>query len=380
MKKKYIIITILFGLLAFACKEVIEQQIEENSDTGIGNSLRVVQVTKAEQISVSSEIYAIGRLASKQESKLSFKTGGMIKQINVREGQNVSVGTVLATLDMEEINAQVQQALVGNTQAEITLKNAELQVEKYQRDYETVKSLYEDRVTTLTELKDTKSLLDNARNQVEAAMTGLSFSKENQKIANYNQRLSKITAPTSGIILKQLAEPSEIIGPGTPVFLFGSKNDALVLKASITDKDIVRIKMGNQARVKFDAHPGQMFEGRIIEIAGIADPFTGTYEIEIELNRTAKKLLSGFIGEALIQSDDKVQLISVPIDAMIRGNGNTILVYTVKNGKVEAKTVQVGPIEGRDLVVYDGLEIEDLVIVKGANYVAPNDSVKVEMQ
>ena len=62
---------------------------------------------------------------------------------------------------------------------------------------------------------------------------------------------------------------------------FGSDNNALVLKANVTDKDIVHLQIGNKATVQFDAYPGQLFKGTISEIAGISDPYTGTFEIEI---------------------------------------------------------------------------------------------------
>jgi RND family efflux transporter MFP subunit len=304
----------------------------------------------------------------------------MIKRINAIEGQNVAAGTVLAELDMEEINAQVQQASVGKEQAEIQLRSTQLMVEKLERDFAAVKALYEDQVATLTELKDTKSALDNAKNQVEAARTGMRFSDENQKIANYNQRLSKITAPTAGVILKRMAEPNEIVGPGTPVFFFGSNSDALVLKTSVTDKDIIHLNLGNTASVKFDAYPDELFSGTISEIAGIADPFTGTYEIEIALNRTTRKLLSGFIGEASVSSNKSREILSIPRDAMLSANGSKAKVFVVDNGVVRSKNIRIGSIQGNELIVLEGLSAGEQVITKGANYVAPNDSVNTEMK
>lgn len=379
MKKRYILIPISLLILAFACKQVIDE-VKAEKATSVVKPLKLVKVAEAKSISLNNDVYAVGRLASKEESKLSFKTGGLIRRINVSGGQKVSKGMVLAELNMEEIDAQVQQAIVGEDQANITLRNAQLQLEKLERDYQDVKALYEDRVATLSELKDTKSLLDNAKNQLEAAKKGLVFSRQNQKIANYNRRLSKITAPSSGIILKRLAEPNEIVGPGTPIFIFGSNAEALVLKANVTDKDIIHLQMGNNAAVNFDAHPRQKFNGVVSEIAGVADPYTGTYEIDISLEKSNLKLLSGFIGEATIESSNQNQYLSVPLDAMINANGDKAKIYIVEGGLVKARSVTIGPIQGDQLIVYDGLAVGDKVIVKGANYVSPNDSVSIEME
>lgn len=380
IKTKYIILPIVIGAILFACKKVVDSQESEDLTTQVAAPIKTVQVTQVRSMNLKNEVYAIGRLASKQEVKLSFKTGGVIKRVNAIEGQTVSAGTVLAELDMEEINAQVQQASVGQQQAEIQFRSAELMVEKLERDFTAIKALYEDKVATLTELKDTKSALDNAKNQVEAARTGMRFSDENQKIANYNQRLSKITAPSRGVILKRMAEPNEMVGPGTPVFFFGSQSDALVLKASVTDKDIVHLDLGNTASIKFDAYPDQLFNGKITEIAGIADAYTGTYEIEIELLQTDKKLLSGFIGEASIASNASRNILAIPIDAMLNANGSQAKVYIVDNGVVRSKNIRIGSIQGTELMVLDGLMEGEQVIVKGANFVAPNDSVNTEIK
>ncbi len=380
IKKRYIILPIAVIAIGLACKKVVDDQQADELVATVTQPIKTVEVAAVKPIKLKNEVYAIGRLASKQEVKLSFKTGGLIKRINANEGQTVAAGTILAELDMEEINAQVQQASVGQQQAEIQLKSAQLMVEKLERDFTAVKALYEDKVATLTELKDTKSALDNAKNQVEAARTGMRFSDEGQKIAKYNQRLSKITAPTAGIILKRLSEPNEIVGPGAPIFIFGSKNDALVLKASVTDKDIVHLNLGNSASVKFDAYPDRLFNGKISEIAGIADPYTGTYEIEIALDRSTAKLLSGFIGEASISSSVNREILSIPINAMLNANGSKAKVLVVEDGVVRSKNIRIGSIQGEALVVLDGLSAGDLVITRGANYVATNDSVNTEMK
>lgn len=366
---------------AFACKKVVDDQEKVDLAVPVAEPLKMVQVAPVAPMDFSQNVYAIGRLGSKQESKLSFKTGGLIKSVNVTEGQKVSAGTVLALLDMEEINAQVQKAVVGQSQAEIQYKSALVMVEKLERDFEAVKALYADKVATLTELQDTKSALDNAKNQVEAAKTGMDFSKENQKIADYNKRLSRITAPSSGVILKKMAETNELVGPGSPVFLFGSSNDALVLKTNITDKDIVHMNLGNRASVKFDAYPGKTFNGKISELAGIADPYTGTYEVEISISNPANdKLLSGFIGEASIGSNNQSSVLAIPLNGMLNANGRRAKVYTVKEGIVQSKNITIGSIEGDQLIVLEGLEEGEMVITKGANYVSPSDSVNTEIK
>ena len=122
-----------------------------------------------------------GTMASTAEARLSFKIGGIISKIYVKEGDHVVKGQLLATLDLTEINAQVQQASQG--------------VEKVQRDVNRVKNLYNDTVATLE--------------QVQNATTQLQVAEESLRITRFNQQYAQIRATESGIILKKLMNEGE---------------------------------------------------------------------------------------------------------------------------------------------------------------------------
>ena len=69
-----------------------------------------VRIETIEQTEISIPIITSGKIFAKKEMILSFKTGGIVKKINVKEGQFVKKGTVLAEIDLSEINANVIQA------------------------------------------------------------------------------------------------------------------------------------------------------------------------------------------------------------------------------------------------------------------------------
>ena len=129
-------------------------------------SVRVAEIL-AETISIPIRIS--GTVRAHQESRLSFKTGGIIKDLFVDAGDRVEKGQLLARLDPEEIDQQVAQARIG--------------MEKAQRDYDRIHNLYVDTVATLMQLQDAHSALDMAR-------TALG-------IAEYNRNYSSIYVITS---------------------------------------------------------------------------------------------------------------------------------------------------------------------------------------
>ena len=252
----------------------------QNSDNEVATT---VFGARATSVTYRPTVFATGALASAEAARLSFKTGGIIARIHVREGQEVRQGQLLAELALDEIGAQVRQADLGEDQARIQLENARLALQLAERDYRNVKALFQDSVATLEQYENVQVQLDNARNQLEAAEKGLAYSNSNVEIAQFNLRYSKIVAPTDGVILRQFAEVNELVGPGTPVFYFGSTRQAQVLKVAVTDKDIVHLNLGDTARVTFDAYPEETFTAYVRELAAHADPYTGTFAVELAL-------------------------------------------------------------------------------------------------
>jgi RND family efflux transporter MFP subunit len=330
----------------------------------------VVTPTKYRQV-----IFGAGKLSDKEESKLSFKTGGIIKRIYVSEGQSVRKGQVLAELALDEIQAQAQQAGLGRQQAEISIENAKLALKLAERDYQNAQGLYRDSVATLEQLQNAEVQLENARNQLQAAQKGLAFNEQNVEVAQFNLRFSKITAPAEGIILRKMVETNELVGPGAPVFIFGSREKAQVIKVNITDKDIIHVQIGDSARVAFDAYPDHYFQGIVREAAGMADAYTNTYEVEIEIAPEGKRLLSGFIGAVDILTDTQEDVFRLTVDALLSANDRQGTIFLLKDGRAHKTNVGIFQMDGADLLVKDGLKAGDEVITSGVGYLEDGQAV-----
>ena len=376
MKKLvYIIIPLLIIGLGLSIN--ILRADEENTSTK-DQLPRQVDVATAQQIAHREQIFAVGQLSSSEEVKLSFKTGGIVGKILVSEGQKVRRGQLLAELQLDEIEAQVEQSVLGIQQSKITIDNARLMLNKAERDFRNVQGLYADSVATLDQLEDAKLQLNNARNQLQAAETGLSFSQRTADIAQFNRDHSRIVAPANGEILLKMGEANELIGPGQPLFLFGSKDKAQIIRVNVTDKEVIHLALGAVATVGFDAYPQMDFRGTVREIANIADPYTGTYAVEVEIDAAGKKLLSGFVGQVYIAAEQELSLVSIPVDALVSAEKNRGVVFVVEGEKAIKKTVDIYQIEGENLLLRDGLAAGKVVVVKGAGYLEDESLVSVK--
>ena len=308
-----------------------------------------VEVAPVKAITSSFPIRSSGNLASKTEAKLSFKTGGIIRDIYADEGQSVNKGLLLAALDLSEIEAQVKQA--------------RLAFEKAQRDLRRVENLYNDSVATLENFQD--------------ATTALEMAESNLHIAEFNLRHSKIVAPSDGKILRKLASENELVSSGMPVFLFAPTREPMVVRVNLTDKDIVNVNLGDSATVNFDAYPGETFPAGVTEIANAADPYTGTYTVEVELEPTEKRLISGFIARVHIIPDVRASLMRIPVESLVDGLGRNGYVFVAEGNKAARKKIKIARVDDRSLIVESGLEPGDSVITTGAQYVRDGEEIEI---
>lgn len=344
MKKIFIPLFLILSLLA-SCgkkKEIKKALIEDD--------IIAVKLADVSHANSTEAIKASGLVGSLQETRLSFKTGGIIEKIFIKEGQSVRKGQLLATLNLTEINAQVQQASES--------------VQKAERDLKRVTNLYRDSVATLE--------------QVQNLTTALSVAKQSLQIASYNQGYSKIYASSNGVIVKKLMNEGELAGPGTPVFFMNASgaND-WVIKVGVADKDWTRLRMGDRATVTLDAFPEQIFTAIVSNLSQGADQNSGLYQAELKLNTQGKKMATGLFGKAQITPSVIQKHTSIPIEAIVEGNGDEASVYVIENGKARKLPIQLAGVDNTRAFITSGLAGVSQVITDGSAYLVEGSKVKV---
>ncbi len=340
MRLVNIVIWVLIILLS-GCKSSTEKEISENK------ALQV-KLWEVELREYKLPVRAAGMLSTTTEMKLGFKTGGIVKQVNVKEGASVKRGEVLAALDLSEINAQVNQARIG--------------LEKAERDLSRARNLYRDSVATLEQFQNARSAYELAQSQ--------------KGIADFNLLHSRIKAPANGRIQKILVENNEFIAPGHPAILFASLESDWVVRVALTDKDIVKFSLGDSARVEMDAFPGLSFPAEINELGAIADPVTGTYETELRIQHPNAQFRSGFISRAFIFPTKISTSVVVPLEALIGASDRRAFVYVYKDGELSKQEIRTGRIVDDLVLVLEGLAPGEFVVTEGAKYIRKDSRVQ----
>lgn len=338
-------ISILMLLTIVSCsKTTASKEIKEN--TICVKAETIIETSAAVTIDCS------GLLSSKRISKLSFMTGGIVNHLLVEEGSFVKKGDLLASLDLTEISAQVQQANVA--------------FEKASRDLKRAKNLYADTVVTLEQLQ-------NANSAYEAAL-------ETKNIAEFNMRYSKIVAPANGKIIGKLAEENELTAPGMPIFVFSEQgNDDWIIKTGLSDKDIVTVKNGDKAVITFDAFPEKQFEAEITQMSESVDPTSGTFEVGLSIKPSETKFINGLVASIKIISSNMRNVSLLPSEAVTEADGKKGFVYVVndKNETARKVPITISFIHNSKIAVLEPLNKIGKIITKGAMYLEDGSKITV---
>ena len=350
MKKLFLPISLFAAATVFiaSCKKEDKSLVAETQNEA-AIAVTVAPVKNGEYV---LPIISSGLITTSTEARLSFKTGGIVSRIFVEEGQSVSKGQLLAALDLTEINAQHVQA-----------KNT---LEKAKRDLDRATRLRADSAATLE--------------QVQNATTAYDVAKESFTIAAFARQYSEIRANTSGNVLKKFVNQGELISAGAPVLLINAAaQNEWIVKTGLADVDWVRVKKGDKATVTTDAYPAEVFDATISLVSEGADLVNGLYLTEVKIRPTDKKFASGLFANVKITPSHKQQLASVPIEALIEGQGKSAFVFIAStDGKTVSKqAVTVAYLENNQAYIASGLEQVTEVITGGSAFLTEFSTIKI---
>ena len=343
--KKIMIIFSLFSIFIIGCgNNTLDNTISDKGDIPV----RVISLDKQ---FISKEVVTSGQFTSEDETFLSFKTGGIISKINVKEGDRIRKGQVLASLELTEIKSQVLQAKSG--------------YEKSLRDFNRVSNLYKDSVATLEQMQNVQTALDIASNQFE--------------IANFNQNHSIIRALSDGFVLKKLANEGQVVGTGTPILQTnGAKKDNWVLKVGVNDREWSSIQINDKAEIEIDAYPNQKLSAFVYKKSESIDPQSGSFTIYLKLKSKNVSIASGMFGKARIYLKESSSAWEIPYDALLDGDNRNGFVF-VTNDLHHANKIKVAirDILKDKILIETGLENSRYLVVSGSAYLNDKSKIKI---
>jgi len=344
MKRTRTILTIAIGLLLISCGDD-EMEVET-----------VIRPVKHGEINYSGGFQTKvfnGVSKSGSETKLSFRTNGLIVLMQANIGDKVEKGQLLAKLDQKDISLSYEKAKSSVTSARIQMETAESNLNR-------VKELYQSNSASLRDYEEAKNNFANATSGYQTARKSMSLEASQFEY-------TKIVAPASGVISKKNFDINEFVQAGKPIFVMNSEGGDLEINVGAPEKYISKIKNG--AEVSVQINEGKV-KGYVSEV-GYSTDESGTYPITIVLIDPSDELRPDMPAEVSFEfgsKDTKAKLL-VPIKAVGEDeNGNFVfLLIKSKDGnyKVKKQTIKIGDLSNEGFTVVSGVKENELVATAG---------------
>lgn len=298
-----------------------------------------VRVAVIQSTSIAPVIEGIGTAVWRRETPLGFTTGGQIARIFVNEGDRVGRGQLLA--------------LLSTTPVEADLAAAQAEAKRAGSEVARMETLYRQGWVTKARLEAAQANAQSSSAQVNARRFALDT--------------AKVVAPSAGVVLARLAEPTQVVAAGTPVVIIGETSGGYVIRVPVNDRVAAALKIGAPANVRFEALGSAPLTGQIVEIGSKSRQTTGTFDVEISLPNNPR-LRSGMIGSVsmLASNRDAVRRITIPAAALISPRADEALVYLVDaENRVRLHKISLGATTDAGVDILGGLSGGERVVLTG---------------
>ena len=185
----------------------------------------------------------------------------------------------------------------------------------------------------------------------------------------------EVKSPISGIVAERNIEAGEITGAGLPSFEVVNI-DTVYLEVNIPEKYINKIAVGQKVNVEIEAAGSSIYKGTVNRISPVADKYTHTYTINIEIENKDRIIKGGMFARAEFEFEKRKDVIAVPRN-VFKIDGELWTAYCVENEVVKAVNITPGIDNGHEVEVISGLEEGDLLMVKGREYVKEGEKVLI---
>ncbi len=320
-------------------------------------------------------------------------TGLQIQQILVEEGQVVKAGQVMAVLDDSVLRSQLggANAEVSSNQAVVRQRQASLQqsrasLAEAERTLQRYESLASNGAISRQELDTRATTAATAREAVASAQANIASAQADvlssvAKVQQLQTQLGQtiVRAPVGGVIAEKIARIGDVSN-GTQKLFTIIGNGALELQALVPATQLPQVRIGAAAQITSDSDSRVRLSGTVRDIAPVVNAESRQATVKIDLPPT-NLLRPGMFTRAAITTTTATG-VTVPSKAVLsQPDSSTIVFLLLGDGKVQARTVEVGEVvNGGRVEIKKGVQPGDRIVVSGAGFLKDGDKVRVASQ
>ncbi|AHM58185.1 RND family efflux transporter, MFP subunit (plasmid) [Peptoclostridium acidaminophilum DSM 3953] len=396
--KKFIIIAAVLLISAVAAYTIIRMNSQ-----GAALEVEKLQVDKTR---ITSDVIISGTIRSGDEAEINSELEDAVKAVYVKEGERVSKGQMLAALETDVLRTRLDSARIDLDIADRELKDSvegtalyrlekdadskRIEYESAKSDYEKTASLYDNGAVSKKELDDAQKRLASAKNSYDISLNDIQEEKsgssrkikemqvEKQRLAlelaqsQYDDAVLK--SPVDGTVVYANCKVGIEARLQKPMFVVHNL-DKLQVHANVSQFEIHKVRIGQEAIITGDAFPDSKLAGRISYIAPSAlAEGTQTEKsvlVKLDIIDPPSGIKTGFSADVDIVTGEKEDALVVPYEALLLKSDGKHYVYKIEGGKLREIPIELG-IEG-------DLKVEAIsALLKAGDVLAanPDDSFK----
>ena len=359
------------------------------------------KLAKVERHDLAKSVVATGKVQPITNVEIKSKASGIVKKLFVDAGDKIKKGQLLAELDKEEIQAQVEQghASLAASQASLTGAQADYERAKVdaegpdvpllKRAYERAVGMAKEGVVSASALEDAQKnyeLALNKQNVAKAQLTVLKariaqsqaqVARDQATLRQLEEQLSytDIIDPIDGVLLSRDVEIGDAVSSilvlgssATLVMTLGDTSEVYV-KGKVDESDIGKVYLGQPARIKVESFKDKTFEGKVTKISplGVEKDNVTTFEVRVSINNPGGELKAAMTANAEIILEEHKNVLQIPEGAIIYDKDKKASVEVPdpkgKEGKHKV-AVNIGISNGAKTEVLSGLKENDEVVLQ----------------
>lgn len=357
--KKKLILTLLIGTFAsiLGCSGESEEEAKEGRVEPL-----VFQTAHVRVKSLPVDYRTTGTIVSDHRVDVASRTTGYIRKILVREGDQISKGQALATLDGADVEGAIKQVAASVDKAKSALKDAQTDLESFQ-------ALFKRGSVSENKLRKVKLQRDIAKDTLREAKAALE--------TTYSQRqYTQIISPVTGIVVARHKREGDLAAPAIPLLTVESSH-GLLFETYIAEGQIKNINQGDAVMVAIDAVE-QPIKGIIARIVQSADPLTRKSRVKVSLPEN-DKLLPGMFGRTHFEVGTK----SLPIintESLITRAGLSGVFIVDDEQRIHFRWLRLGKVVAGQLEVLVGLKGGERIVSTPDQRLRDGDFIQLKGQ
>lgn len=323
---------------------------------------RPVRVLTIQSRDLPILVRSVGRLAPDREVVVSAQVTGIVMELKADVGAKAASGAALVRLDPTDY------ALALN-EVEANLLAAQARLSAADKNFARARRL-------LPEKAISQELFDGAEAEYRTSRAMVSQLTAAVDIARQRLNKTTINAPFDGHVVQRFVELGQNVAAGEAVMGIADMQ-AMRVKIHINENDYLHLDMDDPVSVVVEAFSDEPFTGRIDEIGIQADARTNTFEVEVLLDNPRFIFKAGLTARVTIQTEIIHQVVLIPQGSILFREDRKEVFVVEQGGRAAVREVKLGETAGSDVRILQGLKSGDVLVVAGAQYLKPGDTVAI---